>query len=392
MTSELPLSGIRIADFSWVLAGPHCTKWLGAMGAEVIKVESHFRPDRFRGVAPFIGDTESIDSSIAWNMLNYSKKDCTINLGTAKGQELAQDLVERSDVVIENFSAGVAERLGLDYSVLSKRNPKLVMVSSSGVGRTGPDAGMRAFGKSIHAFAGQTYLTRWPHTPPRGVGGTWTDPITGVTSALAILAALEFVATGGDGVHLDLSMAEATMALLAEPFLEFLNDSHEAEPTGNYDPSLLIHDSFQTLDGGWVAIAAHSEREESGLRQLLQDHQCPATREELEASLRRFCGTINRDTILAELERLGVCAVPVFSFDELESSPQYVSRSLAQRLVNDGVGAYTAMKLPWTQSPSTPFVYTPAPKLGEDNRYVLESILDLSEDIVEDLLQSDAMM
>src|SRR5688572_29083971 len=100
MTKALPLEGVRIADFSWVLAGPHCTKWLGALGAEVIKVESHYRPDRYRAVAPFIGGQQSVDSSAVWNMLNYSKRDCTINLGTAEGRALARQLVAGSDVII----------------------------------------------------------------------------------------------------------------------------------------------------------------------------------------------------------------------------------------------------------------------------------------------------
>jgi len=228
VTTELPLEGIRIADFSWVLAGPHCTKWLGALGAEVIKVESHYRPDRFRAVSPFVDNQASINSSVAFNMLNYSKRDCTINLGTDEGQRLAQQLANSSDVVIENFSTGVAERLGLDYDDLSRTNPALVMVSCSGLGRTGPDAKMRAFGKSIHAFTGHTHLTGWPGTPPRGIGGTWTDPVTGVTAVLAILAGLAHARRTGRGVYIELSMAEATMALMAEPFLEVLRDRPRA--------------------------------------------------------------------------------------------------------------------------------------------------------------------
>jgi crotonobetainyl-CoA:carnitine CoA-transferase CaiB-like acyl-CoA transferase len=388
---ELPLAGIRIADFSWVLAGPHCTKWLGAMGAEVIKIESHFRPDRFRNVAPFIGGVEAMDSSVAFNMLNYSKKDCTINLGTSEGRRLAQEVVRQSHVVIENFSAGVAERLGLGYAELSRDHPDLVMVSSSGVGRTGADAGMRAFGKSIHSFAGQTYLTRYPHTAPRGIGGTWTDPVTGTTACLAILAGLESAERTGEGVHYDLSMTESTIALLVEPYLDILATGEEPEPMGNSHPTAAIHDTFKSADNQWVAVAAHDDTEMRSLRQLLGCSQ-DATCEAVEQELRRWISGASRADALEALEAAGVCATPVLRFDELPASAQYLDRNLAVELDNRGIGAYKALKLPWQQYPAPNYVYTSAPKLGEHNAYVFEKILGLTGARLDELSGSEVLM
>ncbi len=398
----LPLAGVRIADFSWVLAGPHCTKWLGALGAEVIKVESHHRPDRFRAVAPFIAGTESVDSSVAFNMLNYSKRDCTINMGTAAGQKLAQQLVATSDVIIENFSAGVAERLGLSYAELAAANPKLVMISCSGVGRTGPDRGMRAFGKSIHAFAGHTYLTGWPGHPPRGIGGTWTDPVTGVTAALGILAGIAQARRTGRGLHMELSMAEATMALMAEPFLDYLATGREPEARGNAVPDCAPHNNFHCRDGGWIAIAAHDAAEWAALCAVVDAPPALTALDtvasrlerlaEIDAMLDAWCAGQTRSAAFHTLRSAGVCAAPVLRFDELLTDEHFVARELMQELHNEGIGGYNIVKLPWRTMPPVSELYTPAPKLGQDNDYVFREVLQLSGEQIAGLTAQNVLV
>ena len=402
MTETLPLEGVRIADFSWVLAGPHCTKWLGALGAEVIKVESHHRPDRFRAVAPFIGDQQSVDTSVAWNMLNYSKRDCTINLGTAEGRALARQLVASSDVVIENYATGVAERLGLSYAELSAARPSLVMVSSSGLGRTGPDTAMRAFGKSIHGFSGHTYLTGWPGTPPRGIGGTWTDPLTGVTAALAILAGLAYARRTGRGLHFDLSMAEATVALLAEPFLQYLATGVEPQPVGNLSPSCVPHNTYRCSDGDWLAIAAHDPGEwralcnvmamPAALAALEDGATRAAQREAIDAAIDAWCAARPRDEAVARLQTAGVCCVPVQTYQDVLADEHFAARGLIDELVNEGYGAYHIVKLPWRQEPDSSARYWPAPKLGQDNEYVFTEILKLAPDEIARLSGRDVLI
>lgn len=402
MTASLPLQGIRIADFSWVLAGPHCTKWLAALGAEVIKVESHYRPDRFRAVAPFINNSESIDSSVAWNMLNYSKRDCTLNLGTPDGRRLARELVVTSDVIIENFSTGVAERLGLDYDKLSVDNPKLVMISSSGLGRTGPDTNMRAFGKSIHGFAGHTWLSGWPDTPPRGIGGTWTDPVTGVTAALAILAGIAYARRTGHGLHFDLSMAESTIALMAEPFLSFLATGEAPEAAGNLVPDAAPHNTYRCATGGWIAVAVHDDQEWAALCSATGlPSACSALvgvearlehRHEIDASLDRWCQGIARDDAVRDLRAAGVCCTAVRAFDELLTDPHFQARELMTALTAEGIGPYHIVKLPWRQSPSVPVRYQPSPKLGQDNDYVFTEILKLSPSDVQVLTEANVLV
>lgn len=377
---SLPLAGVRIADFSWVIAGPRCTAWLGALGAEVIKVESHNRPDRSRASTPYLGGAPSMDSSASFTMLNHSKRGCTINLGTREGRELAQRLAAECDVAIENFSTGAARKLGLVYEDLAEKHPALVMVSCSGLGRTGPDAGMRAFGKSIHAFSGLTYLTSWPGTPPRGPGTTWTDPLVGLTAVAAILAGLARVRRTGEGAYFDLSMAETTIALMCEAFLQ-VEAGIPVAPAGNASDEYRIHDTYRCADGHWVAITAHTGAEERALRHETgapageQPPGCPG--DAGDGNLRRWCLERPAAEVLQRLGRAGVCGASVRSFREL-LYPAEGEEGLRYRTVSvDGVGAYPVIELPWRQEPEQGYVYTPAPRLGEDTDAVLRDVFGL---------------
>lgn len=396
--SHLPLEGVRVADFSWVLAGPQCTKWLGALGAEIVKVESRHRPDSYRMNAPFLDENpESLEGSVSWNMLNYSKKSFTINLGTSEGRGLAQRLVAVSEVAIENYSTGVAERVGLDYQALLKDNPSLVMVSSSGVGRTGPDSGRRAYGKAIHAFSGHTHLTAWPGTPPRGLGGTWTDPTTGMITVLAILAGLIYSRRTGESVHFDLSMAECTISLMADAFLDYF-DGSEPAPVGNRDTHDAPHNSFLCADG-WIGIACHTETEWQALAALLRqtelarwDRETRLARvEEIDSAIDAWCEQRPLKEALAALHAIGVCAVPVLTFSGVLSDGHFRDRGMITKLSKEGIGTYSAFKIPWISVPEVELNYSVAPHLGEHNGYVRKEILGLSEDDIDALLAVDAL-
>ena len=395
---HLPLEGVRVGDFSWVLAGPQCTKWLGALGAEVVKVESRYRPDPYRSVPPFLDDDPtSLEGSVSWNMLNYSKKNCTINLGTQEGQALARRLATVSEVVIENYSTGAAERMGLDYAELVKENPRLVMVSSSGFGHDGPDAHLRAFGKAIHAFAGHTYLTAWPGTPPRGLGGTWTDPTTGMTAALAIFAGLIYTRRTGKSLHFDLSMAESTISLMADPFLEYFSGDDPA-PRGNRSKYHAPHNTFRCADG-WVAIACHAEQEWPALASLLGETTSAILTlddrlervEEIDRAIDAWCGSRSRGAVLAELRSEGVCAAPVLTFAEVLSEPHFRQRGMFVELTKEGIGTYQSFTLPWKSNSAAEPRYFPAPHLGADNDYVYTEVLGLAGSEVEALRGADVL-
>lgn len=382
----LPLEGVRVADFSWVIAGPQSTKWMAALGAEVIKVESRRRPDPTRRSSPWIdGNPESLEGSPHYLMLNSSKRDCTINLATPEGRDLARRLVLSSDIVIENYSTGAVEAMGLDFAELVKEKPDLIMVSSSGMGRTGPDARMRAYGTPIHAYSGHTYLASWPGTPPRGQGVSWTDPVTGEVAVLAMLAGLTYVRRTGRELHFDLSMVEITIGLMFEAYVEQLA-GHEPIPVGNRSANCAPHNTYRCKDG-WVAITAHNDQEWRSLATLigarqLADLSLPkraAQVEEIDAAIDQWSAARSRDEAIQALDGAQVCAVSVTELHEVVHLRHFRERDLLLSLEKNGVGKYIAYKLPWQSRPRVEPRYLPAPNMGQDNEYVFRNILGLSE-------------
>ncbi len=393
---HLPLEGLRIADFSWVIAGPQSTKWLAALGAEVIKVESRERPDPTRAHLPSLdGGPEGSPHYLA---LNYSKKDCTLNLGTPEGRNLARLLALSSDIVIENYSTGAAERMGLDFTELSKEKPSLIMVSSSGTGRTGPEASMRAYGTPIHSYAGHTYLASWPGTPPRGQGVSWTDPVTGEVAALAMLAGLAYAQRTGRGLQFDLSMLEITMALMFDAYLEHFA-GNEPAPAGNHRRDCVPHNTFQCSDG-WVAIAAHSPAEWGALAAVagmdalggLSLEGRTERRGDIDGILDRWCALQSRHEVIEVLRDAGVCAAQVTELVEVADLDQFRDRGMIVELDKPGVGIYKAFKLPWLSvgQQQTP-VYRPAPRMGQDNDEVFSTVLGLSPDEIDALAAALAL-
>ena len=171
--SNLPLSGLRILDFSWIIAGPTAARHLALMGAEVIKVGSSRRPDPSARGAPF-------------QVYNQSKEYCALNLSTSEGLDIAKELVSTSDVVIENFAAGVFERIGLDYQTLKNLRPDVIMVSSAGTGHTGPDKDYVAYGSLLQHYTGWNTISGYGDGEPIK-GGLWADPWVGMELAMVTL-------------------------------------------------------------------------------------------------------------------------------------------------------------------------------------------------------------
>ncbi|MHB1161874.1 MAG: CaiB/BaiF CoA transferase family protein, partial [Chloroflexota bacterium] len=215
-SDSLPLSGMRVTDFSWHWAGPFCSKMLGHMGAEVIKIESQAKMEHSRHARPFADGLAGLNRSGLFNSRNQSRLGIRLNLKTQEGKALAKRLIAISDVVLENFAAGVMARLGLDYEALSANNPRLVMCSASAYGATGPHRGFISYGATQCAFTGLAQITGYEGGPPNMVGVHLADPVGGLYAGIAILAALEHRDRTGEGQYIDLSQAETMSALLVE--------------------------------------------------------------------------------------------------------------------------------------------------------------------------------
>ncbi len=371
------LAGVRVVDFSWVVAGPFCTKLLALMGAEVIKVESARRAQyKERG---------------AWfSILNNSKKSCTLNLASDAGRAIVTRLIGTSDVVVENFSTGVMERLGLGYEALRAVRPDLVYVSSSGVGRTGPGRSWLAYGSLLQGLSGWTSLFSAPNPKMEGMGiaPSWTDPLTGLWEALIIQAALRHRERTGAGLFVDLSMLESTIPLMGDVFLQVVSPARAARaarvPRGIYPCR---------GEDAWIAISAGEPGEWEALCQALDaPGWCRADelrtpegrarhREQLDRWLAEETARRPAGALFRRLQAAGVPAAPCYTLPEILADPHMQARRLFREVAVPGGTPQLTTGLPWREEGSDwKGVLAPAPALGQHNDYVFREVLGLSEE------------
>jgi benzylsuccinate CoA-transferase BbsF subunit len=384
-----PLEGIRVVDFSWVLAGPICTRYLAFMGAEVLKVESHRRPDPSRR-----GD--------GFQMLNQNKRGVALNLSTPEGRALALELVKKSDVVIENFATGVIDRMGLGYDVLKAANPQIVMVSSAGLGHTGPEKGYAAYGTLIQAYTGWSAIQGYPGRKPI-IGGAFTDPAAGTWLTGLIASALYRRKQTGEGTYLDVSMAEVTINLLAQPLMEYAISGAVRQPQGNRDDWFAPHNVYPCAgDDQWMAIAVTNDEEWAGLCKALGLELASDVRfqtalgrwklqEELDpiiaAETRRYTVT----ELFARLQRAGVPSGPCYDLAQINANEHLAERGFIHEYTDNRGRKVNIPSIPW-QIESLPLpAASPAPELGQDTEYALREILNLTPERTAQLQQAGVL-
>ncbi|MDX2171153.1 MAG: CoA transferase, partial [Deltaproteobacteria bacterium] len=216
----LPLEGIRVADFTWVWAGPFCTLQLAHLGAEVIRVESASRTCVTRLLPPFADGEPGRNRSGYFNQYNQGKLSLALDMKHGEALAVAKDLVAQCDIVCENFAAGVMTRMGLGYEALRQVRPDLIMIALSGYGATGPESEFVSYGPAQVPLSGLSSLTGYADWPPMHVGISYGDPTGGLHGAVAVLAALLHRDATGEGQYIDLSQWETSIAVLGEGVLE----------------------------------------------------------------------------------------------------------------------------------------------------------------------------
>jgi benzylsuccinate CoA-transferase BbsF subunit len=389
--SQLPLEGVRVADFGWILAAPQCTAWLGVMGAEVIRIESHQRLDVIRFLGQNPRDFKGPDGSPLFNGLNYSKKSVTLNLGHPQGAALAKELVRCSDLVVENFTAGMMKRWGLGYEDLCQIKPDIVMVSGSPVGQYGPDSRFVGWGPITQASAGICHLTGYPDGPPVSLGGSWPDYMVGVVMAYAVLAALHCRRRTGKGQYIDLAMAEVVTAMLPEAIMDYFMNQRDQGRQGNHDEVMVPHNVYRCQgEDKWVAIAVDNEEEWQNLCRVVGHPEWLADKrfsdrrsrkaheQELDALLTTWTRERSHTEIMHLLQKVGVAATPVYDTESLIADPQFQQRNFLVTPGHPVTGDLPVAGIPGKYSAIDQPRYTPAPGLGQDNESILGGLLGLS--------------
>ena len=400
-TAVPALEGIRVLDLTWVLAGPYCTKVLADHGADVIKVESVSRPDPTR-FAPFMhlsrGPHNNPDTNGYFNEVNRNKRSIALDTRTDEGIAVLRELIANCDVLVENFSATVMTRLGLGYDTLREINPRLVYVSMSGMGHTGPRAGWVSYADTVSASSGLTGLTGWGPDDVVGVIYGHGDIVAGLQAALATIAALEHCEETGRGQHIDLSQLEAIAAHMGTSLL-----TASRTPVGNTHPRWSPQGVYRCLGADrWLAVSVRSDEEWTALcgvigRPDLAERLPRAgdRRKEsavVDEALGDWARAMPADVAAELLQEAGVPAGAVQDGRELvEHDPQLRARGFYVRMEHPAAGAFLHEGLPIRLTRTPGSIRRPAPLLGADTEEVLREVAGLSPERVRDLHEAGVL-
>ena len=394
------LEDVRVLDLTHAWAGPFATQLLADYGAEVIKIETCDRPDMLR-FSTWPADETRPDAYNRGGWFQYlgrNKLSLTLDLKQPQGQTLFKRLVAQSDVVIENFSARVMHRLGLEYAVLQTVNPRLIMISMPGYGTEGPYKDFVAFGEMIEPFAGLSELTGYPDRGPLRLAVAYPDPVAGFHAVLATLLALRQRRQTGVGQHIHIPHREPITRMLGEAVLDYTVNGRTPRRLGNRHRAWAPHGCYPCRGrDNWIAIAVRNDAEWKALCRTLGE---PAWMHDLrfanslkrwkEADLLDQCLAASTQrweaTLLAaRLRAAGIPAGPVQTNRDLLCDAHLRARQafwvVAHRFA--GTYPYPAPSTRLTETP--PRLTRPAPHLGEHNAALLTRLLGLSSAEIQDL-------
>ena len=397
------LAGIRVLDLTIISAGAGATMLLADMGAEVVKVESTTYPDPYRLNRIWPGGDPGEDPwnrSAPFNTINRNKLGVTLDLKQPRGRELFLRLVKISDVVAENFRAGVMAGFGLDYETLKAIKPNLVMISISSQGATGPESQYGSYGSTLDALSGLSTLTGYTADGAPGWSGNtvnYPDQLANTLAAGAILTGLLRRGRTGEGCYIDFSQREAITSLVGEAFLDYSFNRREPTRIGNADRSLVPHGCYPCQgEDKWVTIAVANDEQwrrfcdAMGHSELLEDPRFAQYLDRyensvaLDAIISQWTVTRNQYEVFALLSEAGIATGPVLGGAGVLSDPHLVERGFFQSNTHPSAGTYAIRTRPMRFSKTDGEIRSPAPLLGEHNEMILSGLLGLSkEDLAE---------
>jgi benzylsuccinate CoA-transferase BbsF subunit len=395
-----PLTGIRVADFTWVWAGPFCTLQLAHLGAEVIRTESMRRVCLLRMLPPWLEGQPGINRSGYFNQYNQGKRSVSLDLTQPEAIEIAKKLVAVSDVAVENFAGGVIDRLGLGYEALKQVKPDIIMISMSGYGQTGPDSGYVSYGPAQVPLSGLSSLTGYTGWQPMHVGMSYGDPNAGRHAAFALLAALLYRHRTGKGQYIDMSQWESTITVMGEGVMDYTMNGTQPPRRGSRDPWMSPHGIFRCAgDDQWVSIACGSEEEWRALCETigksamandrrfrtLEDRK--ANEDALEAIVQDWTTGLEPTAVTERLQEAGVAAFPPMANFMLDGDPHLAARDFWIEKEHPEVGVRRHAGIPWRMSETPCEVWRVSPTLGQDNDYVYGELLGMSSKQIADLVE-----
>lgn len=394
--NKLPLEGLKVADFTWVIAGPHTSHYLCDFGATTIHIESTIRPDLARYTGPMKNGIAGLDNAGRPAYHNRGKLSITLNLPKPRGREIALRLIKWADVVVENMAPGAMGRLGLGYEDAIKVNPDIIYLSISNAGQTGPEAHHAGWGTVVVASAGVTHLTGYSDGAPVPVLSSYVDYTVPPLAATAILAALDYRDRTGKGQQIDVSQLETGLFFLQPALLDYTVNGRIQKRDGNRDPMAAPHGCYrckQELDRKeerWCVIAVFTEEEWQSFCRVIGSPEWTRdskfstflNRKKNEDELDRLVEewTINRTPaeVMYQMQAAGVAAGMVEDARDNFEDPQLRYRQHWAEVGNPVLGKMYVDGIPAHLS-KTPGIVGNPPILGEHNKYVCKNILGMSD-------------
>ena len=399
-TNILPMSGLKVLDLTWHLAGPYGTRLLADYGAEVIKIERPIEGDPVRAMEPFFQDKKGLERSLLYQYLNTNKRSITLNLKSEEGKRIFLELIEKVDVVVENFSPDVMERLGLGYSALAEKNPGLVMTSISNFGSTGPYRNWKASELTTYAMGGAMINTGHPENPPLYIGGHIPSFHVGTVAAAATAISILGAERSGEGDHIDLGAFQIWMGAIDRRQSYLMSHQYTGDvSTRPWPASALGTGIWQCIDGYFMTAVgvglfprmAHM----IGASDLLTDDKwstaaARSNPERLDESIALIVPWMLERTKAEARDAAqehGVYGGPINNFEDLLNDPHFQHREFFEEVKHPKMGSITY--------PSAPFKLhldnsegnqkIAAPLLGEHTDTVLNDFLGTSSSELENL-------
>jgi crotonobetainyl-CoA:carnitine CoA-transferase CaiB-like acyl-CoA transferase len=384
-----PLSHIRVLDLSRVLAGPWCTQMLADLGAEVIKIEKPGEGDDTRGWGPpFVTNGDGSRGDAAYfQSANRGKVSVCVDMARPEGQSLIKDLSAKSDVVVENFKVGGLKKYGLDFETLKAVNPKLIYCSISGFGQNGPLAQRAGYDFMIQGMAGVMSITGERDGDPMKMGVAFADIFAGLHAVIGIEAALVHRERTGEGQHIDISLLDSQVSVLANQALNYLVGGKVPARLGNAHPNIVPYQTFETKDG-FIIVAVGNDRQFSEFCRIIGvtvDPKFTSNRGRVENRnelipllIPPMKGRSTAEWVEA-FEAAAVPCGPINTIDQVFANEQVLARGMQIGLTRDD-----GVQVPGVASPlvfsETPVSYDkPPPRLGDGTEKVLQEVLGLDD-------------
>lgn len=397
-----PLQGLRVLDFGHIVAAPFCTRILADLGADVVKIETSLRKDFAGGTRTKPAGSEPDERPPAYLNINRNKRSLTINLKNEAGRDLAARMAAVADVLVENFSAGVMERLGLGPHYLQTQNPRLIFVSMSGYGHSGPRRNWRSMNLNLQAYSGLMTATGNDGEAPVAISNSWNDFVGGLHACFGILHAMSERNQSGLGTYLDVSQFECSVASVGA-LLFAASLTHQNPPRiGNRSMSAAPHGCYRCAgEDKWCVIAVESDEQWLALVKALgnplwasdakfqnllgrMQHQ-----DEIDAHLEQWTSELQNTDVERLLQSVGVPAQRVRRIDEIVKSRD--ERSIFGRMDHPPQAPRLVAKVPFIYSRYSLASPTPAPRLGEHNRDILRQWVSLSDEEIRQLENQGAL-